>query len=103
MADGQPIMPDFDPDFAASFPNLWVFLTWRDVGDFQKLPGKLTIAADGTGWKATYYDPSARRGCSVFAPTLMDALRRLDCAVVAPDTAWSGGGGKRSGWTKKKP
>jgi hypothetical protein len=59
--DGQSILPDFDADFSASFPNLWVFLTWTHVGKLQKEPGSITVRIDGTGWKLSYYDPTAKK------------------------------------------
>lgn len=97
-----PQLPDFDPDFSASFPSLWMFLTWREVGDLERAPGTLSVAVDGTGWRVSYYDPSARRRCSVLAPTLTDGLRRLDAAVVSPETVWSGGGSRNRGFRKRK-
>jgi len=100
-SNGQGTMPDFDAEFSASFPALWAFLTWKEVGDYNKAPGKLSLAVDGTAWRLSYYDPAARRGCSVRAVTLMQALACLDKALVDPNTPWTGGKSK-SGWTRKK-
>jgi len=100
-SNGQSSLPDFDPEFSASFPNLWAFLTWREVADLQKAPGKLTVAVDGTAWRVSYFDPAAKRGCSARAFTLLGALKALDGALVDPQTSWTGGRSK-SGWTKKK-
>lgn len=100
-SEGQGMLPDFDGTFASSYPALWAFLTWREVGQLQKAPGKLTLAVDGTAWRLAYYDPAARRGCSVRALTLLDALAALDKALLDPQTAWTAGRIKQ-GWTKKK-
>jgi len=100
-ADGQGRIPDFDPDFSASFPNLWAFLTWAYVGDLVKDPGSVTIKAEGTGWKVSYFDPAAERGCAVLAGTLMDGLRRLEAALVAEDTLWTGAR-RKSGFRRRK-
>jgi len=95
-------LPDFDPEFSASFPNLWVFLTWSEVGQFSKAPGKVSIAAEGTGWKISYYDPSAKRGTAVVSGTLMEGLKKLDAALVSGDTVWSGGGTRNKGFKKRE-
>lgn len=100
--NGQASLPDFDPDFSASFPNLWVFLTWRHVGKLSKQPGSVTIRADGTGWRLTYLDPTAKRRCSVLASSLMEGLRALDSALVAGDTLWDSFGNRNRGWRKDK-
>jgi len=100
--NGQASLPDFDPDFSASFPSLWVFLTWTDVGKLHKQPGSVTIRAEGTGWRLTYLDPTAKRRCSVLAPTLMDGLRKLDATVVARDTVWDTFGNRNRGWRQDK-
>lgn len=99
--NGQACLPDFDAEFSASFPNLWAFMTWTEVGEMMKDPGKVTVSVDGSAWKLAYYDPAARRGTSVVAKTLMDGFRALDAAVVHPDTVWTGGK-RRPGWTRKK-
>jgi len=102
-ANGQALIPEYDPEFSASFPNLWAFLTWREVGDVEKDPGTLSIGVSGTGWKVSYYDPGAEKGCAVLAQTLMDGLRRLDQAVVSPDTLWTGGRRKTGFRRRQKP
>lgn len=91
----QPSFPDFDPEFSASFPNLWVFLTWTQIGKAEKSPGAITLKADGSGWRLSYFDPAAKRGTAVVGQSLMDCLRRLDAALVAPDTVWSASRGPR--------
>jgi len=83
-------LPDWDPEFSMSFPNLWVFMTWTRIGKVQKDPGSVSMRVDGTGWRLTYYDPAARKSATVIDPTLMGALRKLDGALVSPDTVWSG-------------
>lgn len=97
-----PQIPDFDPHFSSSFPNLWVLLTWPAIGHVERSPGTLSVAADGSGWRVSYYDPSARRRLAVVAQTLLDALATLDKAVVAPDAAWSGGKPRSSSFRKRK-
>lgn len=83
-------LPDWDPEFAASFPNLWVFLTWKQIGKMVKDPGSLSLRCDGTGWRVTYYDPAAKKSTAVVDSSLMNAFRKLDAALVSPDTVWSG-------------
>lgn len=100
--NGQACLPDFDPDFSASFPNLWVFLTWTHVGRKLKQPGNITIRSEGTGWRVQYFDPSARRSCACVAPTLMDALKALDQAVVSEATVWNKFQRGKRGWTDLK-
>lgn len=100
--NGQPIVPDHDPDFSASFPNLWVLLTWTTVGKLRKQPGSLSLRAEGTGWRATYLDPTAKRRCSALGATLMDTLRALDQAVVAQNTVWDTMGNRNRGWREDK-
>ncbi len=95
-------VPDFDPDFSNSFPNLWVLMTWREVGSLEKLPGRISFSADGTGWRVTYSDPTAKRSATVVAETLMGALRKLDEAIVSADTVWSGRGTRNASWRKRK-
>jgi len=99
-ANGQAMIPEYDPEFSASFPNLWAFMTWREVGDQEKDPGSVSISVSGTGWKVAYYDPGAEKGCAVLAQTLMDGLRRLDAAVVSADTLWTGGR-RKTGFRKR--
>lgn len=90
-AAGQGIsIPDWDQEFSQSFPNLWVFLTWTQIGKVLKDPGSIRIQADGTAWRVQYYDPAAKKSCVVMDPSLMGALRKLDAAVVGTDTVWSG-------------
>ena len=74
-ANGEALLPCHDPEFSASFPNLWMLLTWRAVGDFERAPGSLTVSADGAAWKLSYYDPSAKRRASVAGAT-RERLRR---------------------------
>jgi hypothetical protein len=95
-------IPDFDPDFSASFPSVWVLMTWREVGTLEKQPGRISFTADGTGWRITYSDPTAKRSCTVVAPTLLEGLKKLDSALVAEDTVWSGRGARNQGWRKRK-
>jgi hypothetical protein len=95
-------VPDFDPDFSNSFPNLWVLMTWREVGSLEKLPGRISFSADGTGWRVTYSDPTAKRSATVVAETLMGALRKLDEAIISADTVWSGRGTRNASWRKRK-
>lgn len=97
-----PSIPDFDPEFSASFPNLWVLLTWPSVGDVERSPGSLSIAADGTGWRVSYYDPSARRRLAVVSPSLLEGLKKLDQEVTSPSAAWSGGKRKSTSFRKPK-
>lgn len=101
-ASDGPVMPEFDPEFSASFPNLWMFLAWREVGNLERTPGSLSLTLDGSGWRLSYYDPGSKRRCSVLAPSLTDALKRLDAAVVASDTVWSGGANRNRGFRKRK-
>jgi len=90
-ADGNGVgIPDWDPDFSNSFPNLWVFLTWSQIGKKLKDPGSLSLRMDGSAWRLTYYDPAAKKSCTVQDPALMGALRKMDSALVHPDTVWSG-------------
>jgi len=100
--NGQASLPDFDPDFSASFPNLWVFLTWKEVGQMKKQPGSVTIRADGTGWRLQYYDPAALRSCAVVGASLMECLRKLDAALVDPATVWNISNRQKRGWQKPK-
>jgi hypothetical protein len=95
-------IPDFDADFSASFPNLWIMMTWREVGSLEKLPGRISFSADGTGWRLTYSDPTAKRSATVVAETLMGALSKLDRAIVSDDTVWSGRGVRNASWRKRK-
>jgi len=99
---GQSLVPDWDADFSASFPNLWVLLTWDQVGKLKKQPGRLTLSVDGTGWRLTYMDPTAKRSTAVVQPTLMEALKKLDAQVVAPDTVWTSFGSRNRGWREEK-
>lgn len=99
-SNGQGLIPDYDPDFSSSFPNIWAFLTWREVGDQEKDPGSVSIAASGTGWKVAYYDPAAEKGCAVLAATLMEGLKKLDAALVNAETLWTGGR-RKTGWRRK--
>jgi len=99
---GQGMLPDFDGEFSASFPALWTFLTWTQIGKMKKEPGSVSMRAEGTGWKLTYYDPSALRSCSVASTTLMEGLRKLDAALVHPDTLWVRTDRRKKGWTEKK-
>lgn len=98
----QPLIPDWDPEFSASFPNLWVFLTWTTIGDLRKSPGSLSIRAEGTGWRLGYHDPSAKRSTAVVATGLMEGLRRLDAALVDPLTVWTSTDRRGKGWTERK-
>lgn len=98
---GQASLPDWDAEFSASFPNLWVLLTWDQVGELRKLPGQITFKADGTGWRVTYLDQTAKRSTAVVAQQLLDGLRKLDLAVVHPDTVWAQFGRGNRKWTKK--
>lgn len=98
---GQGI-PDFDPDFSNSFPSLWVLMTWREVGNLEKQPGRISFSAEGTGWRLTYSDPTAKRSCTVVGETLLGTLKKLEHAVTAPDTVWSGRGSRNSAWRKRK-
>lgn len=98
----QPLMPDWDAEFSASFPNLWVFLTWTTVGQFKKAPGSMSVRADGTGWRIGYHDPTAKRSTAVVATTLMEGLRKLDAALVADGTVWTSTDRKGKGWTERK-
>jgi len=98
--NGQAMLPDFDADFSASFPNLWVLLTWRQVGVMEKQPGSITFRVDGTGWRVQYFDPTAKRSCAVVAETVLGGLKKLDLAVVAPDTVWTGGNRRGRTWRK---
>lgn len=98
----QPIIPDWDPDFSVTYPNLWVFLTWRSVGDMAKSPGSVTLRAEGTGWRAGYHDPSAKRSCAVVGTTLAETLKRLDVAVVDDLTVWTSTDRKGKQWTQRK-
>lgn len=100
--DPQGIMPDYDPDFSASFPNLWIFLTWREVGKFQKQPGSVSVRAEGTGWRLQYFDPTAKRSCAVLATTLMEGLRKLDQAVVSDETVWTSTDRRTKEWKERK-
>jgi len=93
---------DWDPEFALRWPALWVFLTWGAVGDVLRTPGRLSLSADGTSWRAGYFDPSARRSCAAVGTTLEDALSRLNSALTAPETVWSKGQPKQKGFRKKK-
>jgi len=95
-------IPDHDGDFSNSFPNLWVLMTWREVGNMEKSPGTISVQADGSAWRMTYRDPTAKRSCTVVAQTLMEAFRKLDHAVVAEDTVWSGRGSRNQSWRKRK-
>lgn len=101
-AEDGPSIPDYDPEFSASFPNLWVLLSWRSIGNYDRSPGTLSVSADGTGWRLSYYDPSARRRCTVAANSLTEGLRKLDAAVGAPDTVWSGGKPRSQSFRKRK-
>lgn len=92
----------WDPEFSMRYPSLWVFLTWPQIGEVVRAPGRLSLTADGTAWRAQYYDPSARRSCSAMGATLDSALSRIDAALTAPDTVWSGGKPKFKGFQKKK-
>lgn len=98
----QPIMPDWDPDFSASFPNLWTFLTWTGTEKVKKQPGRITLQVDGTGWKVTYHDPTERKSTSAVGTTLREALAKLDSQIVKEDAVWMGGGGRNRGWRKLK-
>jgi len=100
--NGQASLPDFDPDFSASFPNLWVFLTWEQVGQLRKEPGSVTVRAEGTGWVLRYYDATAKRSCAIVAASLMEGLRKLDAALVHPDTVWTIRKSGKKGWQEKK-
>lgn len=95
-------IPDHDADFSNSFPNLWVLMTWREVGQLEKQPGVISVSADGSAWRMTYRDPTAKRSCTVVAQTLMEAFKKLDLAVVAEDTVWSGRKSQNSSWRKRK-
>lgn len=95
-------VPDYDPDFSNSFPNLWVLMTWREVGQLEKLPGTISFQADGSGWRLTYRDPTAKRSATVVAQTLLEGLKKLDACVVAEDTVWSGGRRGNTSWRKRK-
>jgi len=92
----------WDPEFSLRYPNLWVFLTWRILGSVERAPGRLSLSADGQAWRASYYDPSTRRSCSAMGTSIDDVLARLDKAITAPDTVWSGGQRKFSGFRKRK-
>lgn len=98
----QPILPDWDPEFSVQYPNLWVFLTWNTVGNLTKSPGSLSLRADGTGWRAGYHDPSAKRSTAVAGATMAEALRRLDSALVDGQTVWTSTARKGKGWTERK-
>lgn len=90
-ADGQGVsIPDWDPEFSQSFPNLWVFLTWTQIGKKLKDPGSVSIRMEGTAWRLSYYDPAAKKSCVVVDTSLMGALKKLDGALVSNDTVWSG-------------
>lgn len=97
----QPLIPDWDPEFSASFPNLWVFLTWSSVGSMAKSPGSLSLRAEGTGWRLGYHDPSAKRSTAVVAASVMEAFKRLDMALVDPMTVWTSTDRRKKGWTKR--
>lgn len=99
---GQSMLPDWDADFSASFPNLWVLLTWDKVGKFMKQPGRLSFAVDGTGWRVEFMDPTAKRACAVVASTLMDGLKKLDAAVVHEETVWRSFSRGKRGWREEK-
>lgn len=99
-ANGQPSIPDFDAEFSASFPNLWILMTWTVVGDLEKLPGQIGFQADGSAWKVTYRDPSANRMIGVVATSFLEGLRKLDQEVVRDDAPWSGGKKRKRGWKK---
>lgn len=92
----------WDPEFAMRYPSLWVFLTWRSIGNVLRAPGRLSLSSDGTAWRVGYYDPSARRSCAAVGTTLDDALSRIDKALTAEDTVWSGGQPKFKGFRKRK-
>jgi len=93
---------DWDAEFALSYPTLWVFLTWRQVGDVLRAPGRLSLTADGTAWRLGYYDPSAKRSTAVVGATVADCLSRMNLALTAPETVWSGGQPKFRGFQKRK-
>jgi hypothetical protein len=85
--DGVSI-PD-DDGFAKQYPNLWDWLTVQKVGKWAKDAARLTLAVQGSTWKASLSDESLGQSCTVVGVTMLDALRRLDAACVDPETAWS--------------
>jgi len=93
---------EWDAEFALSYPTLWVFLTWRQVGDVLRAPGRLSLTADGTSWRLGYYDPSAKRSCAVVGTSVADCLSRMNSALTAAETVWSGGTPKFRGFQKRK-
>lgn len=95
-------LADFDPEFSLLYPSLWMFLTWRQIGDVERSPGRLSMSVDGSCWRLSYYDPSAKRSTAVVAPSLADGLKRLDQAVTASDTVWTGGKKKNASFRKLK-
>lgn len=101
-SEAQGVLPDFDPAFAAKYPNLWVFLTWREVQDASKDPGSFSCRIDGTGFKITYSDPTAKRSLTVVATTYEEAMKNLDLAIVADNQPWVIRGQRNRTWRKKK-
>lgn len=92
----------WDAEFSMQYPSLWLFLTWRTIGDVVRTPGRLSLQVDGTSWRLGYYDPSAKRSCAVVGATLADCLSRLNAALTAPETVWSGGKPKSTTFRKRK-
>ena len=101
-ADGQPVMPDFDPQFSATYPNLWILMTWKEIDGKGKQPARLTMAVEGTGWTLRLADPTAKRSLVAAAPTLLDALRKLEEWIPHPDCPWQVRGNRNTGWKKLK-
>jgi len=100
--EGEPEVADFDDEFSKTYPNLWVLLTWKAVGDLKKLPGTITIKTSGTAFEARYYDPTQKMGCAAIATTMREALARLDLAVVDANTVWSTSRQQKAWRTEKK-
>lgn len=96
------MLPDFDPEFSASFPHLFSLLTWKEASGMLKAPGSITIQADGSAWKLTYRDPSSQRWTAVVAQTVMEGLRKLNEAIPHPDTVWNGGKRPQRDFREKK-